>query len=142
VPRVPGLWRAKSSSRGTFGTYTSIRPPADPAFELNGHATAIAFKLLPPSRHSGHGRICCWLDRVAIDPELTLDPNAILTARASFRSCSRFPIRLHSRTGAGLFAPNPMAETKGLRCVVALLLYQTRPAAEEQNMSIRKNNVS
>jgi hypothetical protein len=77
---------------------------------------------------SGHGRTCCWLDPVAMDPKRTVDPSAILTARVSFRSCPRFPICLHSQTGAGLFAPYPMAETKGLRCVEALLLYQTRPA--------------
>jgi hypothetical protein len=62
-------------------------------------------------------------------------------ARASFRSCSRFPICLHRQTGAGI-APCPTAETKGLRCVEALLLYQTCPAVREQNMPIRKNNVS
>jgi hypothetical protein len=39
------------------------------------------------------------------DPKRTVDPSAILTARASFRSCSRFPICLNSQTGAGLFAP-------------------------------------
>ena len=74
-----------------------------------------------------------------LNPKRTVDPSAILTARAGV---VLDPICLHSQTGAGLFAPDPMAETKGLRCVEALLLYQTCPAVREQNMPIRKNNVS
>ncbi len=30
--------------------------------------TASALKLLPLSRHSGHGQTCYWLDPIAIDP--------------------------------------------------------------------------
>jgi hypothetical protein len=71
----------KSSSRGSFGIYTS-----------NGHC-------LLNNRHGPTG----GLDPVAIDPERTLDPGAMLTAPALFRSCSRFPICLHRQTGAGLF---------------------------------------
>jgi hypothetical protein len=55
--------------------------------------------------NSRHGRTCGRLDPVAIDPERTLNPSAIITARASFRSCSKFPICLHRQAGAGLFRP-------------------------------------
>jgi hypothetical protein len=68
MPGVPGLWRAKSSSGGSFGIYTSIRTPGLPAVELKGHVTAIGFKLLPLSGHSGNGQTCCWLDPVPIAP--------------------------------------------------------------------------
>jgi hypothetical protein len=55
--------------------------------------------------NSRHGRTCGWLDPVAIDTDRTLNPSAIITARASFRSCSKFPICLHRQAGAGLFRP-------------------------------------
>jgi hypothetical protein len=35
-------------------------------------------KLRPPSRHRGHGRTCCWLDRVAI---AQLGHQALVAAR-------------------------------------------------------------
>jgi hypothetical protein len=59
VPEEPGLWPAKSSSRGSFGIYTS-----------NGHCLL----------NNRHGPTCGGLDPLAIDPERTLDPSAMLTA--------------------------------------------------------------
>jgi hypothetical protein len=37
-------------------------------FFWKGHVTAISFKLLPLSGHSGNGQTCCWFDPVVIDP--------------------------------------------------------------------------
>jgi len=98
VPRVPGLWREKifepRQFRHLYLNSTAGRP-----------GVRIERALLLNSRH---GRTCGWLDPVAIDHERTLDPTAILTARASFRSCSKFPICLHRQARVlACFAPYP-----------------------------------
>ena len=43
VPSVPGLWRAEIFEPRQL-RHLLIRPPGDPAFELNGHATALLLK--------------------------------------------------------------------------------------------------
>jgi hypothetical protein len=79
MPGVPGLWRAKSSSGGSFGIYTSIRTPGLPAVELKGHVTAIGFKLLPLSGAKPEmARRAAGSIQSRLTPERTLDPSAIL----------------------------------------------------------------
>src|SRR3982074_720744 len=61
--------------------------------------------ITPLSGHSDMAGLAVGSTQSRLTPKRTVDPSAILTARASFRSCSRFPICLHSQTGAGLFRP-------------------------------------